>query len=349
MKSIFINIHEIKINLSTDNHEFYDFVQKDLYYFLDNVNSEHTQIDVNIYFNKSIKNIELNKYEKIGANAYKNNNNLIFNDNKFDVCVSLENNKILIDAFIKNDKSKKILLKSFIKRLLGKSIDGNHYLLHVLRKFIIFPTFYYLESFKSSYVMHASAFTYKSKCFVLAGLANIGKSTNSLVSTFDLEGKFLSDNYLIYDEKKVYSFPELLRVSDETKNMIENKGKLGVHKYTRAHRKLYEIEKKHILDYSKVDVLIIPSLGNEFKIEQLELNEAIEFILSSNEYVQEFHQQEYVALISRLHKSNKIKNLEKVNILKELLKNSKLFSVSFNKNLKPTQNIKELYEHCFRK
>jgi len=349
MKSIFINIHGIRISLFTDCNEFYDFVQKDLYYFLCNDKSKDVEINANIYFNKSIKDIDLSKCDKIGANAYKNGNELIFSENKYDVKVSLCNEEIFINAFIKDNKGKKELFKEFIKKILGKSIDKNNYLLHVLRKFIIFPTFYYFESFRSTYVMHASAFTYNDKCFVLAGLANIGKSTNSLVSTFDLDGKFLSDNYLIYDVKKVYSFPELLRVSDDTKNMIINKDKLGTHKYTRAHRKLYEIEKQYILDYSKVDVLIIPSLGNEFHIEELELNEAIEFILSSNEYVQEFHQQEYVALISRLHKCNKIKNLEKVNILKELLRDSKLFSVSFNKNLKPTENIKELYEHCFCK
>ncbi len=349
MKNTFINIHGIKINLSTDDDEFYEFVQKDLYYFLENENYEDFNINVNVYFNRSIETIGLNKCEKIGANAYRNHNELIFSENKFDVKISLQKDKIHIDAYIKDDKGKKAHLKEFIKKIIGKKVDKNHYLLHILRKFIIFPTFYYLESFRNTYVMHASAFTYQDNCFVLAGLANIGKSTNSLVATFDLDGKFLSDNYLIYDKEKVFSFPELLRVSDDTKNMIKNKEKLGTHKYTRAHRKLYEIDKKYILDYSKVDVLIIPSLGNEFQIEQLELNEAIELILSSNEYVQEFHQQEYVALISRLHKCDKIKSLEKVNILKELLRDSKLFSVSFNKNLKPTENIKELYEHCFCK
>ncbi|MBT5490762.1 hypothetical protein HOK00_00175 [bacterium] len=348
MNKITLNIHNTILRIQTDNLEFFDFIKKDMYYFVSDT-KRNTTINSNIFFTKQYKNVDFNNFNKIGANSYINNEILIYKDIDFIIEAYYEKNSIVLNCFIHNKNTIKRQTKNIIKTILGRKVEKNYAFLHIVRRLIIFPSFYYMENFKHMHVMHASAFTFKDKTFVLAGLANIGKSTNSLVSTFDFDGKFLSDNFLIYDYSKVYSFPELIRVSDETMNMIQNSKKLGKHKYTRGHRKLYEIDKQYINDNSNVDILIFPSLSSKFKIERIDLEYAIELILSSNEYVQEFHNIDFISMFNRIHKSSYSPHIDKVKVLKELLKDTKLFIVAFDKNKNPKLNMESIYEHTICK
>ena len=166
IKELYLNIHNIKIQLKTDSSDFFEFVSKDLYYFIDENKNNDFKIVSNIFFHKSLENLKFNHFEKIGANAYINKDRLVFQDKQYDAEVHIKNEVIFLDGYIQDKKNNKEVLKDIVKKLLGRQVDKNHYFLHILRKFILFPTFYYQETFQSKYVMHASAFTFKNKsCF----------------------------------------------------------------------------------------------------------------------------------------------------------------------------------------
>ena len=83
---------------------------------------------------------------------------------------------------------------------------------HILRFVMYYPLFWHLRRYRGLEVLHAGAVEVDGVGVVLAGLSGVGKSriTFSLLS---LEGtKFVSDNLLLFNNEKVFSCPEPLRL-----------------------------------------------------------------------------------------------------------------------------------------
>lgn len=81
----------------------------------------------------------------------------------------------------------------------------------LMRQIIHYPLFFLLEQNGFGF-MHAAAVEKNGKAFVFVGANGSGKSTLAL--TLLQQGyRFLSDNFVLYRESRIYAFPEVVRAS----------------------------------------------------------------------------------------------------------------------------------------
>ena len=338
LQSINLSIHGIKVKCSSNNSEFISYVNDHMSYFLTESNGNHN-IETKIWFKKNINSNATMPSKKLGVNVYQDEEKLLYFEENLDVEASFSKNKMIINCQIDNSFKFKASIKKIIKFLLGRRVEKSHDFFILIRRLIIFPLFHYMENYRDTFLMHASAFKLDNKTVVMAGLANVGKSTSSLSATLDLKGKFISDNYLLFNKSKVFCFPELVRVSDEILDLIDNKNKLGKHLYVRGHRKLYALSPDKIVDSDKINSLVIPSLGKNCDYENITLEYAIDLIMSSNEYVNEFHNTDFISIINRVYPRSYSVLSNKIHALRDLLKDVPIYLVTLSLDKSPKENI----------
>ncbi|MCM8774254.1 MAG: hypothetical protein NC820_05930 [Candidatus Omnitrophica bacterium] len=79
------------------------------------------------------------------------------------------------------------------------------YFFEITYPLVYYPIFWYLEYFKDTHCLHASAIKIGEKGIVICGLEGMGKTTLSLELSQELNGQFISDNLIFYDKTNIYS------------------------------------------------------------------------------------------------------------------------------------------------
>ena len=185
LKSIKLCVHGVNIKCSTNNPEFLKYIKDHMYFFLADT-SINSDIETNIIFNKENRIRSLAGLEKLGVNLYQDKEKLVYIEKNLDLEASYLDGLMVIDSQVDKNSGLKESLKKVLKFLFRRRVEKNHEFFMLLRRLIIFPVFYFMENFKEIYQMHASAFVLENKTVVIAGLANVGKSTSSLAATLDL-------------------------------------------------------------------------------------------------------------------------------------------------------------------
>lgn len=78
---------------------------------------------------------------------------------------------------------------------------------------IHYPLFSLLELGQGKQLAHASALGCRGVGYLLMGLNGVGKSTLATYLSLNKGLQLLADNYVLYDERFIYPFPERLRLS----------------------------------------------------------------------------------------------------------------------------------------
>lgn len=213
------NLLNLRLRIITHNQKFDNFLERHCSLLPDN--SENGS--PNIYVNLNPSNFEIsNNLVQISRNIKFGDSNVFISAIErfpgLKINVRMDKNRLYVDAFLQ-DKNQSFIKKLFLLlRSKDKYREGQFVGLHYY--LILIPFFYYLEYFNGLFLLHASAIEFNGKGILLSGLGGIGKSTFSL-GTLHLKGtKFISDNLIFYNDKKIYSCPEPIALDNKSIEII---------------------------------------------------------------------------------------------------------------------------------
>jgi len=330
----------IETTVESDNLEFLVMLEQSLSFFKesDNKNIQFVQnkkLFVTFLSKKKISAHSIKTgFSKIGTVAFLKEKEYCYVSRGLVVQMKDTDGNLSILAQYRLPDSFKDWLKGVVKNRISRYQLDLFFLIRIL---ILFPIFMILEREKSCFLLHGSAVEYNGKGIVFAGLANIGKSVAALSLTLDKEAKFLSDNFLIFDENHVYPFPEYIRLSDDTLKLITNISKLGKSLLRRFDRNYYILNKQYISPRTLPEILFIPRFSKNSFIKQITTETAIDRLLLANDHVKEFHNYHHSSLLNYSYYEDKAVYKNRIETLEKLLSNVSCYEIGICKSTRPAE------------
>lgn len=336
-----LNIYGIKINVESDNQYFVDIAQKNLNFFQqepvhDALFSDKT-LNVTFLSQKRVSaDIDKKEFSKIGSGAYISKDTYVYFYGPLRVETILIGDRIDIFACYCNPKELKGLVKDLVLSTFLKS-RRNYFLL--IRYLILYPVFLLLEAERNIFLLHGSGVRLNEKGVAFAGLASVGKSLLSIALTLDHNAKFLTDNFLLVDEKCMYPFPEFLRLSDDAQKRIRNVADLGTPLLRRFKRDYYVFDQKDIAAPTAINVMFLPRISPETYVTKISRDTAIDQLLLSNDHVREFQQYHPAGLLNFILKRDGSAYVGRVNMLQRLLNNVDVYELGLGRSAFPADEV----------
>jgi len=329
---IFLNVHGVSVRInSSDNFEL--FVKNTLtYFFVDVKNQSKSDICVDIDLGSEVDyNSYLYKAIKIGRNAYIKDSFFYCTAGDYFVIAEKSGESINIKVSLVKASSIKENLKRKIKAIIR---PHDKYLL--ARHYIIFPLFSLLYNLKNINVLHASAVNIGGKGIIFSGLSGVGKSTLSIASVIMDKGSFITDNYLLYDDSKIYPFPEWIRLNKKSYKLtgVDKTGVVG--KITpsffyRFGRNYHQLDSNSISAPVKCSAFVQLFLGDKFSANIISAEKAIDRVILNNAHVKEFPEHSLIGLLPYLLENRTFQNNSMVKSLKSILTNSVIYEIVINR------------------
>lgn len=278
------NVHGLVVQIRTDEDRFADLV--DQYYSVFAVGSVNN-VNIAVYFSPispwSEKKIAIEN-KRFGEGIYVGKNELYWK-NEFGFHCRLhvvDRTHWTVQGFhddLLNNCRPAEILKNMIRSM--------RWLVH-------FPIFEMLNRNKGIGVMHASAVSSEKETLVFAGLNKVGKS--SLARYFyEKHGyQYISDNFLLHDEKILYAFPEKVRLSKEA---IEYYGISDQEASYVYGKKQLNIPNDRVLLNSSLQKIFFVNNGRTINIDSISYIEFKNMISSAHRYLKEFSEYEFLSFL----------------------------------------------------
>lgn len=310
-QEVFIQVHDIKINAITNYIKYYDYWKLHFGKVILEDMIDNCQIQVNADWEsgdlrKKMQKKELNKImTAIGANTFINSESIsvirkIGRKRKVKLDFSLKKDRLVIQA-----TSQKKNFKDKIRYdIFGQPQEP--YFFELTYTLIYYPLFWYLEYFKNTHVLHASAVKIRNKCIVICGLEGIGKTTLSLSLAKETGARFFSDNLIFYDDFNVSPCYEPVRIhKTDEKSLWEGNFK-RINEF-RTLKDFYEPVSFTSDLKEKPDIFILPSFDHEFSVKEIPKDRFVNRLLILNQLTAELgNYNEYAALLNLLKPDFKI-------------------------------------------
>jgi hypothetical protein len=207
-----------------------------------------------------------------------------------------------------------------------------------MRWILHFPIFTLLRIKQGKALLHASAVEKNGRAIVFCGFNKMGKSTLAMYLSRSWEYKFMTDNFLLFDNDKYYAFPERLRMD------AASLGALKIREFDG--RKIYG--KHHVdLDHTQISLNANPhiffcvSKGKKFKVSKLEKDDAESLIMGMNNHLQEFPEYSYLSLLPFIG----VRYENSLGSIRRVLDKSKCFNLIHPNDWKLSK-IAEVIEKC---
>ena len=235
------------------------------------------------------------------------------------ISARVENYALHIDAFFQN---KDISLPGRILMFLKPNTRYKEVLYIGLYYYLILmPLFYYLEHFNQTFLLHASSVAINGNGIILSGLGGIGKSTFSLGTLALKDSRFLSDNLIFFDDKKIYSCPEPIALDNNSLDMLHNiKDKLLPQDIEYSHgRKWYQLKSDATTSESAASHLFWLQWGNEVNVVPIQKDICINNLLNINLLAKEIREYSILSAAFNLGLPSLIHPNTKYDVLSNLL------------------------------
>jgi len=272
---------------------YWDFIEKNLLWL------KEEEADIGISYDITTKISRLNEldasflasitngYNRLGYNLFVSDSSVICLEGnwllwKYNVD---ENEKIHIDIYY-STKVDNFIFKSAKRLLAWRSAEeiNRGRLLYLTRIAVHFPIFALLKTKENVGIIHAAAVEKDGKAIVLTGYDGVGKSTLALYLCVRKGFRYVSDNFLFYDEKYVYPCVESARLNEDsaiilgvpfTGNRIYGRIENQPEFYTKCSR-LY------------TSAMFLNYFSNEAALENADQSLFANIILSMKDYLPEF-------------------------------------------------------------
>lgn len=220
-----------------------------------------------------------------------------------------------------------ILNSVFFTRRLAKQRSEIARLIFYL---VYYPVLWYLDRHRSLYVIHGSAVKYKDEGIILTGIPGVGKSTLTLSLLSCPDARLLSDNILLYDDKRVYSCYESVRLDKRSLEMLPDLSfhlsRIGSH--ASYDRDFYEINKASMIDSVKPTLLFIPQLSDVNGVRPISLGECVERTLAFNHLAGEMRRYASFSAALNLLRIAERSQVRMAETLEKLLQNVRCYELS---------------------
>jgi hypothetical protein len=328
-------IHNIKASVKCSNENLRNFIEKSFFFFKKTQTHKfQINVTINLSNKKSFENLS-KKFNKIGNNILLDSNKLIFQNHGLLYEFKITKKTIYINVYKqkKNDVFSKS--KNIIKKILFK-LDSYS----IIRQSIILPIIWVLSRKFNIHALHGGATSINKKSYIFSGLAGVGKSNLTLFMTLQKKFKFLSDNFLLFDNKFIYPFPEWIRVMDDSKKLMpELKSFFAGQNLKRNNKNYYLLPNSQISQKIKPKIFLFTEIGNNCGLKKVKNTYAINRILLSKDQVKEFPEQNFVALLDLLTKNIKQNRKEELNTLNKFLTKTVCYIFTINKNISIEKNL----------
>lgn len=186
---------------------------------------------------------------------------------------------LLIDAGF-NPPSKRLQL---VLKMGNKAVQERIYaaLVYYL---VYFPLLWRLEREAQRYPLHASAVTWPQGAAILAGLGGVGKSTLTLAFLSDPQARLLSENLILHNGEKVFSFPEPIHLDERGHKLLPNlDGRLAPTGRLYSHnRHSYQVIPSALASSATPRLFCLLRQGQKLDLKPLPIARTLEIALSSD-------------------------------------------------------------------
>ena len=352
-QEIFLKINGVKIKVTTSYSKYHDYLCS---YFnkviVDSKDSQDQDIEIIADWKKDfLGNNPLGISIKEGANAIGANTFIsaggisaikkIGRKKKVKLDFKLKESKLTLWATSRS-KAIKDKLRYDIFRW-----PQEPYFFELTFVLIYYPLFWYLEYFKNTHILHASAVKIKDKCILICGLEGIGKTTLSLSLAKEENAILFSDNLVFYDKNNIAACYEPIRIhkSDE-KSLWEGRFE-KINKF-RTLKDFYEPVTFNSDLNSHPDIAFIPLFGKEFQTKEVLPGQFVNKILNINQLTAELgNYNEYASLLSLLNPDFKIWD-SRHDALLSLLGRTCCYEISMHKPDGVKANIEKLKNFIYK-
>jgi hypothetical protein len=333
----------IRINFTTDDEDFFNFISATLKnYELENNYSTKFEINSEINFNEPFTSC---REFRISNNVFLDqvNNKLEFRKRLFKAEYQKEVSYLSVKGYINNSIS--IRIKEFLKQILINNYSSSDILFHKLyRELILLPVFWLLRNYYSKFLMHASAISVDGFTFVFLGNDGVGKTTVALKLINQDKATFFGDNFLFYNQERVYPFLDTLRVNKSDKDKIKNfnsdiKFSRVFEGGTRIH---YNFDEKFVAKQCAPTHFFVLMQGDENRKKKISETQFINYVYSINDYVKEFDKYDSTANLSFLYNLKKNIVEDELNAISKLVKGKECAIINLRSDIKADELLKLL-------
>lgn len=263
------NYFGLTLSLNSTDSSFTNLIERKFNIFNQVATHAFEKRKIQISFsNKIVKNFDDDVSDKkiISKSSYISKNSL------FIIHEYLTTNTIIKTTFnIKDIQLIEILFNtSFIFELanfITKGMLKRQLFQNLIKLYIEQSLLWYLTSEHGLHCLHAASIEKNNKVTVFTGLNGVGKSTLALFLSKQTETKVFSDNYLLVDSQNAYLFPDSVRLTKNSMNLLNLNpdGDYGFNKYSILNNFVNFSNKTK----EKIDAVYITFRGNKWSKKKL--------------------------------------------------------------------------------
>jgi len=274
------NIHNLKFSVKSENKNFIDFLD----FRLEKYKSNNSKND--LLFNIFFKNPEVTTagFNKISSTFYVKNKEFIVKYENLLIYYNLSENKIVVDAYFHPNKKKhfgRIALKG------KKNTYLDYYEFFIVRK-VIQNTFFAILEKRGLNIIHAATIKNKNNSTLFFGLGGLGKTTLALSLVLSERLKLQGDNFVLIDERNVYSYLEPTRITKYTGNKINFTDSVIKKKIRTFGKENFYLKDKFLFNgKSKIKNIIFLRLSENLSLKKIPRQDAIKIIKNSMKILKE--------------------------------------------------------------
>lgn len=205
-----------------------------------------------------------------------------------------------------------------------------------MRWLIHFPLFILLEKEQGKSLLHASAVSKAGSAVIFFGPNKAGKSGLCLSLVQEHGYDLMTDNFLLYDERAVYGFPERSRVSPESLKYLQVPWPISDYLVYEKHHMDVDLSKLSL--QSRPRAFFFTRFGEKLKIKSARRNMLKERIQTTHDELREFPNYSFYVHLSKLGIQTAPSRLD-------LFDETSLYDLVHPKNWTTAKTVDEVISH----
>lgn len=286
LETAYYELHNyLRIRFSTDNPEFYEFVDDNFQMFKASSFESEVDLEVRVFFSSRPSERPL---QRVAHNMLINDHQVCYYDYlDFEVFAS-GTYPLNIDTYVSSN-----FLRDFIRFVLrGRKGAKYQKYFWLMRTAVQLPIAYLLKA-KGFILLHGSAVARDNSGYLFLGGNGVGKTTIALHLVYNYGFKFVGDDFLPVKDDRVYAFPDKLRVALDTLASLAVKPK-GLQISSKCH---FALPKSQLAMSTHPVRIFITQTSPKASLDQIDARAALKRIYASHNYLHEFPEYSYLAFL----------------------------------------------------
>jgi hypothetical protein len=214
---------------------------------------------------------------------------------------------------------------------------------------VYYPLIWHFERTRGWGLLHASAVERNGRAIVLSGMGGVGKSTLALSLMADPAFRFISDNLILHDDRKIYSLPEPVRLDASSLSAISGAGFVPSTSDVppTAHPKpTYRVESERVTGSADFDVVILLRATKRPIIRPLGPTETLAHLIAARDLVKEVDGYRSVAAFLSMAQASESEKVAEPASLAALTSSSRAYLLGIGEGEPVSVTLARIREVC---